>query len=82
MNNLGRLLRNEGDFVAAWPLLERAIAIAEKALGPENEQTLICMRDFAGLLHAQGDLTEARSHRERILIPQRKGAWPPSLVHG
>jgi hypothetical protein len=39
-NNLGALLRAQGDLVAARPLFERALAIREKALGPEHPDTV------------------------------------------
>jgi hypothetical protein len=34
------LLRDQGDFVTARPLQERALAIYEKALGPEHPSPL------------------------------------------
>jgi tetratricopeptide (TPR) repeat protein len=39
LNELGLLLKTQGDLVAARPLYERALAIREKALGPEHSDT-------------------------------------------
>jgi hypothetical protein len=36
LNNLARLLQEQGELAAARPLLERALAIREKVLGPEH----------------------------------------------
>ena len=36
LNNLALLLQDQGDFAGARPLYERALAIREKALGPEH----------------------------------------------
>ena len=39
LNNLALLLMDQGDFAGARPLYERALAICEKALGPEHPDT-------------------------------------------
>ena len=36
LSNLAKLLREQGDFAGARPLLERALSIREKVLGPEH----------------------------------------------
>jgi Tetratricopeptide repeat len=39
LNNLAVLLQAQGDLTGARPLFERALAIYEKALGPEHPDT-------------------------------------------
>ena len=50
LNNLGRLLYDQGDFSGARPLYERALAIHEKVLGPEHPLTAGCLNNLALLL--------------------------------
>jgi hypothetical protein len=42
-------MRNQGDLAAARPLLKRALAINEKALGPDHPDTLMVRRNLAAL---------------------------------
>ena len=51
----------------ARPLLERALAIRERVLGPEHPHTAASLRNLASLLRAQGDLAGARPLSERAL---------------
>ena len=59
LNNLAVLLQAQGDLAGARPLFERALAIHEKALGPEHPETAQSLNNLAGLLQAQGDLAGA-----------------------
>ena len=52
-------------YPAARPLYERALAIREKALGPEHPDTATSLDHLASLLQAQGDLNGARPLVER-----------------
>ena len=54
------------------PLLERALAIAEKALGPEHPDTAQCLDNVAGVMQAQGDFAAACTLRERALTIREK----------
>lgn len=49
LNNLGALLDSRGDFAGARPYYERALAISEKALGPDHPKTRIVRKNPAGL---------------------------------
>jgi tetratricopeptide (TPR) repeat protein len=51
----------------ARPLFERALAIREKALGPEHPHTADSLSNLARLLQEQGDLAGARPLFERAL---------------
>ena len=59
-------------YAAARPLFERALAITEKALGPEHPSTATCLSNLAGLLYARGDLPGARPLIERALAIDEK----------
>ena len=67
LDNLGILLQTLGDPAGARPLHERALAIREKALGPEHPDTAASLNSLANLLAAQGDLAAARPLYERAL---------------
>jgi tetratricopeptide (TPR) repeat protein len=66
-------------FAAARPLLERALAICEKAFGPEHETTARALNNLALMLQNQGDLASARPLYERALA-LFEGALGPDHV--
>ena len=76
LNNLARLLQDQGDLAGARPLFERALAIREKALGPEHPDTATSLNNLAVLLQAQGDLAGARPLYERALAIREKALGP------
>jgi hypothetical protein len=57
------------NYVAARPLLERAVSIDEKALGPHHADTARSLNNFGYLLQVQGDLVGARPHFARAGDP-------------
>jgi tetratricopeptide (TPR) repeat protein/transcriptional regulator with XRE-family HTH domain len=63
----GRALQNVGDPRAARPWFERALAIWETVLGPDDADTAEGLHNLAWLLHEQGDLAAARPLFERAL---------------
>ena len=67
LDNLGILLQTLGDPAGARPLHERALAIREKALGPEHPGTATSLNNLAKSLLLKGDLTGARPLYERAL---------------
>ena len=60
----------------ARPLFERALAIFEKALGPEHPDTAAKLSNLANLLWAQGDFAGARPLCERALAISEKALGP------
>jgi tetratricopeptide (TPR) repeat protein len=76
MNNLARLLRDQGDFTGARSLSERALAIREEVLGPEHAHTAASLNNLASLLQAQGSLLQVRSLFERALMIREKEFGP------
>ncbi|MBP1468983.1 tetratricopeptide repeat protein, partial [Candidatus Chloroploca sp. M-50] len=64
---LAELLRAQGNYDAARPLYERALAIRERVLGPEHPDTATSLNNLAGLYGAQGNYDAARPLYERAL---------------
>jgi hypothetical protein len=56
----GLLFHGRAAYTAARPLFERALAIREKASGPEHPYTALSLNNLALLLKDQGDLSGAR----------------------
>jgi tetratricopeptide (TPR) repeat protein len=54
-------------YVSARLLYERALAIREKALGPDHPDTAASLINLAGLLYDQGELAAARPLYERAV---------------
>ncbi len=66
LNNLAELYRAQGKYEQAEPLYQRALAIAEKVLGPEHSQVATVLENCAALLHklnrdAEAERMEARA---------------------
>ena len=59
----------QGDFAGARPLYERALAICEKALGPEHPNTNRARCNLSRLLLATGQPTEALGRRAKPRSP-------------
>ena len=76
LDNLGVLLKDQGDLAGARSLNERALAIREKALGPEHRSTATSLNNLARVLRAQGDLAGARPLFERALAIREKALGP------
>ena len=47
LNNLAGLYDNQGQYAKAEPLYQRALAICEKALGPEHPDVATCLENYA-----------------------------------
>jgi tetratricopeptide (TPR) repeat protein len=65
-------------YAQAQPLFERALALREKAFGPEHLDTAWSLNNLALLLQNQGDLKGARPLFERALAVVEKGLGPES----
>jgi tetratricopeptide (TPR) repeat protein len=66
----------------ARPLYARALAMCEKALGPNDPDTATSLNDLATLLQAQGDLDAARPLFERALRIREKRFGPDHPITG
>ena len=82
LNNLGALLKLQGDFAGARSYYQRALAICQKALGPDHPDTARSLNNLGALLRAQGDLAGAQPYYERALAINEKALGSGSSAHG
>ena len=75
-NWTGYYLKFRGEYTAARPYYERALAINEKSLGPDHPDTATSLNNLGGLLRAMGDLAAARPYYERALAIREKSLGP------
>lgn len=82
LNSLGRYLNNKMELDSARSVLERALAIDEKALGPEHTRVAIDVNNLGSVLQALGDLEGAKRCCERALtiFEKRLGKDHPNAV--
>ncbi|MCZ7669410.1 MAG: tetratricopeptide repeat protein [Chloroflexi bacterium] len=66
-NEAGFYLNQNGQYTAARPFYERALAIREQALGPDHPDTAQSLNNLGALHSAMGNLSEARPFYERAL---------------
>jgi tetratricopeptide (TPR) repeat protein len=67
LNRVGAYSRERAEYSEAKPLLERALALAEKRLGPDRPDTALSLRNLAEVLREQGDLTGAQALHDRAV---------------
>ncbi len=67
VNNLGCVLRGQGDLAGAKAAFERAIRIAEANSGPNQREVAISVNNLGTILRDLGDLAAARAASERAL---------------
>ncbi len=77
-NQIGFYQWMRADLTGARPNYERALAIAEKAFGPDHPQVAIRVNNLGTVLKDQGDLEGARKNFERALAIDEKGLWTRS----
>ncbi len=81
LNNLAELYRAQGNYEQAEPLHQRALAIWEKALGPEHLDVGASLNNLAGLYHAQGNYAEAEKFfRAALKEAEKFGNQDPRLA--
>src|SRR4029077_17540439 len=66
MNNLARIMGEQGELAGARALQERVMALSA-ALGEDHPLRLRAMLSLAGTLRVQGDLAGARKLQEQVL---------------
>ncbi len=74
LNNLALLYYNQGKYADAEPLYKRALAIVEKALGPEHPDVAKSLENYAALLRETGRTTEATEMEARTKAIRAKHA--------
>jgi tetratricopeptide (TPR) repeat protein len=80
LNNLAALYYTQGCYVQAEPLYQRALAISEKALGPEHPDMAASLNNLAGLYKAQGRYVDAEPLYQRSLAIEAEPLYQRSLV--
>ena len=79
LNNLADLLyNNQGRYADAEPLYKRALAICEKALGPDHPDVAASLNDLAALYSKQGRYADAEPLIKRALAIREKRSVRPS----
>src|SRR5271157_4022238 len=76
LNNTALSLKYAGDYAGAEPLYRRALAIDEKALGPEHPAVATNLNNLAALLHTKGDYAGAEPLHRRALAIDEKALGP------
>ena len=76
LNNLAALYETQGQYAKAEPLYQRALAIREKALGPEHPDVAASLNNLAVLYHAQGQYAKAEPLYQRALAIREKALGP------
>ena len=76
LNNLAEIYHAQGKYAEAEPLYKRALAIREKALGPEHPQTALSFNNLALLYFNQGHYAEAEPLYKRALAIREKALGP------
>ncbi len=72
LNAAGRIFRVLGRYAEAEPLLQRSLAILEKALGPEHPDVANSLHNLAELYRAQGRYAEAEPLLQRLRTLSKK----------
>jgi tetratricopeptide (TPR) repeat protein len=67
LNDLSVHLRRVADYAGSRAAIDRALAIDERAFGPEHPKVAIRVNNLGSVLRAQGDLEGARAAFERAL---------------
>ncbi|MFP5284424.1 MAG: tetratricopeptide repeat protein, partial [Thermoanaerobaculia bacterium] len=65
-----------GEYAAARPLYERALAIREKGLGSEHPDVAVALHNLSTVFKGLGDYEAARRHDERALRILEKALGP------
>jgi tetratricopeptide (TPR) repeat protein len=76
LNESGEYLRKRGRYPEAQPLNERALAIREKALGPDHLEVAESLNDLAKIHWQRGRYAEAQGMHERALAIRAKALGP------
>ncbi|MEE8513514.1 MAG: tetratricopeptide repeat protein [Gammaproteobacteria bacterium] len=65
LNNLAALYASQGRYAESEPLYKRALAIVEKALGPDHPNIATSLENYAAVLRKTGRTTEAANLEAR-----------------
>jgi len=71
-----QVLQKQGRYAEAEPLFKRALAIKEKAFGPDHPGVALGLSNLASLYNAQGRYGEAEPLHKRALAIMEKALGP------
>ncbi len=74
LSNLAGCYYKQGKYTEAEPLIKRALAIEENALGPEHPRVAASLMNYAALLRKTGRTTEAAKMEDRAKAIHAKNA--------
>jgi hypothetical protein len=74
LNNLAGFYYNQRQYAKAEPLFKRALAILEKALGPEHRKVTTCLENYAVLLREMDRPEDAEPLESRAKAIRSKSA--------
>ena len=82
LSHVGELYRARGQYALAEPLFEKALAIRDKLLGPDDADLAKSLADLAELYYVQGRYAAAEPLYERAIAIKEKVLGPddPSLA--
>ncbi|MGZ3625416.1 MAG: tetratricopeptide repeat protein [Ktedonobacteraceae bacterium] len=82
LNNAGNYLRESAQYELAEPLLQRALDIRKRVLGPDHSNTATSLNDLATLYQYQGkyELAEPLFQRALDIIEQVQGPEHPDTA--
>jgi tetratricopeptide (TPR) repeat protein len=76
LNNLAALYDDQGRYADAEPLYKRALAVWEKALGPDHPDVATALNNLAQLYKDQGSYEDAEPLYKRALAIREKALGP------
>jgi tetratricopeptide (TPR) repeat protein len=74
MANLAALYDNQGRYAEAEPLFKRALAVLEKALGPNHPEVAAVRHNLAALYKDQGRYADAEALNKRAMANREKAS--------
>jgi tetratricopeptide (TPR) repeat protein len=82
MSNLAILTGEDGDLVRERELLDQALAIQKKTLGPNHPLVASTLNSIGATLLQTGDYPSARDHYQRalVLLQQKDGEKSPKTL--
>ncbi|MEM9462745.1 MAG: serine/threonine-protein kinase [Myxococcota bacterium] len=76
LNSLSAVFLRQGDYENARVYRQRALAIRQKALGPDHLDVALSLSNLGNVLKSQGDYENARAHHQRALAIKEKALGP------
>ena len=71
-----------GEYAKAEPLLQEALRICQKVLGPEHPATATSLNNLAALYQDMGEYAKAEPLYQEALRDPSEGPWTRTSRHG